>query len=172
MTADHRWTVIEARHTARLDASRAQVLAAELDLAFQGEVMGTEFRDVVESVPGVPHRWTQKAGSGPLRQAFASTLISRDPVVVRSVASELHTQTVTTEVDAAPGDDGRIGVTWTFRAELSANDALGRWIQSRARSRSEQKLQRDVDGLMTRWAAAIEARAARGDASSGPARLV
>ncbi|WP_062521332.1 hypothetical protein [Demequina silvatica] len=164
MTVPDGWIVIEARRTARLDASRDQVLAAELDLAFQGEAMGVEFADVVESAPGMPHTWTQVARTGPFRQRFSSTLESADPVVTRSVSSDYLRQTVTTVVEDAPGEDGRIGVAWTVRAELTAQDGLSRWIQRASRSRTERSLQRALDRTMTRWAAAVEARAASGRA--------
>ncbi len=161
MTAqDDRWTVIEARHTARLDASRAQVLAAELDLAFQGEAMRIEFTDVVESAPGRPRTWSQVARSGPFRQRFASTLESADPVVTRSVSGDYQVQTTTTVVEEAPAEDGTIGVTWTLRAELSAHDALSRWFQRAFRARTVRSTQRIFDRTMSRWAAAVEKRAA------------
>ncbi|WP_062288845.1 hypothetical protein [Demequina phytophila] len=160
MTVPDGWIVIEARHTARLDASRDQLLAAELDLAFQGEATGVDFTDVIESAPGVPHTWSQVARSGPFRQRFASTLESADPVVTRSVSSDYLVQTVTTAVDDAPGADGRIEVAWTVRTELTAQDGLSRWIQRVSRARTQRALQRAFDRTMTRWAAAVEARAA------------
>ncbi|WP_062315796.1 hypothetical protein [Demequina maris] len=157
--------VFEARHAARLDASPGAIRAAALDVAWSGTAVGYEVRDVVESVPGVPYRWTTVARSGIVRQRNATSLVSADPVVMRSEASGgALVQTSTMHVEPARGTDGRTAVEWHLRVELSLRDPLSRLLQRALAPSTTRSLERELARQMTRWAAAVEARAAHAPA--------
>lgn len=161
MNRRERWIVIEARHSVRLDASREQVLDAELDFAFMRQELGVETRDVIESPPGVPHRWLEVASWGPVRRTVVRTLISMDPHVIRTEYRDTQMQTGVTTVEAERGADGLLGVEWAVRAELTAKDPLSRWLLRVMRHQQQRSLERGLAKAMARWGAAVEQRAAR-----------
>ncbi|MDN4476727.1 hypothetical protein QQX09_12770 [Demequina sp. SYSU T00192] len=152
--------VFDARHAARLDASPDEIRAASLDVAWSGSAAGHEVRDLIESVPGFPHTWTTVVRAGILRQRNVSTLVSADPVVVRSEARDgALVQTSTTLVEPRRGADGLTGVAWHVRAELSLRDPLSRLLQRALEPRTARSFERQLAAQMARWGAAIEARA-------------
>ncbi|WP_062204667.1 hypothetical protein [Demequina salsinemoris] len=155
--------MVESRFTARLAATREQVLEAESDLVFQGEVMGIEFRDVVRGESGAPLTWVQVARNGPFRQTYAGTSVSSDPLVMVSRRRGVFTeeQTSTTTVDDAPGEDGRIGVEWLLRVEATGRYPFSGCLLALTGSSVQRRVSRIHAGMTMQWAAAIESRALR-----------